>query len=427
MKLDLNYGYTSISLNIPEKNVAQVIEPWKQPKAKNAEIVASALECDEWEKFESESAGKRLCVLLPDSSRDMPLKDILPKLLPPLGKCARVDFIICTGTHQAQTPQNTAVLENVRRAAEKARLKRCSFHIHDAQGDRLVHAGSTTRGTPVCYNSFIEEARLFVVLSDVKVHYFAGYSNPIKYFVPGICAFETAEKNHSLALDKNATFGLHPWHRNIARRDNPLAEDQSEAMALIVGERPVYAFVMASTGGNIQWARFGRAEDVAGEAFDVVDQHNAFTVKPVKYLVVSPGGMPNDVDLYIAQRALELTKASVVDGGEVLFLSACPKGVGESQTTENFYELLTSPLEKISATVEANYRLFSHKPYEFAQLIARLRRIWLFSQIPDGIVKSMHLSPASQPQEVVDGWLAEEPQARIIVVNGGNKVALYAG
>ncbi len=426
MKVHLNYGYTSVSLDIPEKNLAQVIEPWKQPEVDNAEVIGGALQCEEWEKFTLKSAGKRLCVLLPDSSRDMPLKDILPKLLPPLRKCARVDFIICTGTHQAQTPQNIAILEDVRRAAEKAALKRCRFHIHDAQGDRLTHAGNTSRGTGVFYNSFIEEAELFLVLSDIKVHYFAGYSNPIKYFAPGICAFVTAEKNHSLALAKNAAFGLHPWHNNFARRDNPLAEDQLESMALIVHGRPTYAFVTASTSGYIQWARFGPVQEVAGEAFDVVDRQNVVTVKPVSHLIVSPGGMPNDVDLYISQRALELTKAAVVDGGEVLFLSACPKGVGERQTSENFYELLTAPLDRIFATVEANYGLFSHKPYKFAQLIARLRRIWLFSQIPAGVVESMHLSPSPRPQEVVDGWLGEDPQAQIIVVNGANKIGLYA-
>jgi len=426
MKVDLNYGYTSISLNIPEKNLARMIEPWKQPEARNAEVVASALQCDEWETFCRRSAGKRLCVLLPDSSRDTPLKDIVPRLLPALRTCGRVDFIVCTGTHQAQTPSNIAVLENVKVAAERAGLHKCRFHIHDGEQDRLIDAGATAQGTRVFYNSFIEEADVFLVLSDVKVHYFAGYSNAIKYFVPGICGFETAEKNHSLALDNSATFGVHPWHSNIARTENRLAQDQLEAMGLIVKERLVWAFVTVSTLGSIQWAQFGQAEEVTRAAFDVVDRQNAFMVEPVRYLIVSPGGMPNDVDLYIAQRALELTKAAVVDGGEVLFAAACPKGVGERQTTENFYELLTAPLDKIFATVEANYRLFSHKPYKFAQLIARLRRIWLYSQISDGIVESIHLSPAPQPQEVVDGWLAGEPQAQIMVVNGANKVALYA-
>ena len=49
----------------------------------------------------------------------------------------------------------------------------------------------------------------------MKTHYFAGYSNPIKNFVPGICAFETTEKNHSLALHPHSSFGLHPWHSDL--------------------------------------------------------------------------------------------------------------------------------------------------------------------------------------------------------------------
>ena len=50
-------------------------------------------------------------------------------------------------------------------------------------------------------------------------------------------------------------------------------------------------------------------------------------VKPVDRLIVSPGGLPNDVDLYIAQRALELTKAAVADG-DVRRLSSI-SGIGK--------------------------------------------------------------------------------------------------
>jgi nickel-dependent lactate racemase len=264
------------------------------------------------------------------------------------------------------------------------------------------------------------------VLSDVKCHYFAGYSNPIKNFVPGICSFETAEQNHSLALDDKATFGLHPWHSEQSRRANPLAADQLEAMWLIVKDRPVYALVTISTLDRIQWARFGPVEQVCRAAFAVADRRNTHTVSPVGHLIVSPGGLPNDVNLYIAQRALELTKNAVKDGGEVLFLAACPNGVGEEQTMENFYNLLTAPIEQVLKSVESEYKLFGHKSYKLARLIQRLRRIWMYSQIPDELIEAIHLHPAHQPQAVVNNWLAENPGAKITIVDGANKLALYA-
>jgi nickel-dependent lactate racemase len=276
------------------------------------------------------------------------------------------------------------------------------------------------------FNAKADDAEIFLVLSDIKCHYFAGYSNPIKNFVPGICAFRTAEQNHSLALDEESTFGLHPWHSNENRRSNPLAEDQLEGMRLITKDRPVYALVTISALGKIQWARFGRADEVSGAAFAVADKMNTHRVKPVEHLIVSPGGLPNDIDLYTAQRALELTKNAVKDGGEVLFLSACPDGIGAERTMENFYNHLTDPIEEILKSVENEYKLFSHKPYKFAQMIQRLRRIWVFSEIPDELIEAAHLRPTHEPQTIVDNWLAENPGVMITVVDGANKVALYA-
>jgi len=93
---------------------------------------------------------------------------------------------------------------------------------------------------------------------------------------------------------------------------------------------------------------------------------------------------------------------------------------------ENFYNLLTAPIDQILKSVESEYKLFSHKPYKLARLLQRLRRIWMYSQIPDELVESIHLHPTKQPQAVVDSWLAEDPASKITLVDGANKIALYA-
>ena len=116
-------------------------------------------------------------------------------------------------------------------------------------------------------NAFADEADVFLVVSDVKVHYFAGYSNPVKNFVPGISAFRTVEQNHSLALLDESTHGAHPWHPDPAPRNNPLADDQVEGMELIARGRPIYALVMISAGARLIWARFGPVQDVSAESF----------------------------------------------------------------------------------------------------------------------------------------------------------------
>jgi nickel-dependent lactate racemase len=427
MLVDLHYGRDVFTLQIPHKNVGDIIQP-RQNKGNtdNATLVSRALTHREKDDFVKEAAGKYICVLLPDGTRDMPFDDIFGQLFPVLGSGSLVRFLICTGTHNAETTENNKIREQIERAAAKAHLCDFEIHAHDCQKDEFIQVGRTSRGTVVSFNAKADDARVFLVLSDIKCHYFAGYSNPIKNFVPGICAYRTAEQNHSLALDDKSTFALHPWHRDESRRDNPLAEDQLEGTRLIVKNRPVYALVTISSLGRIQWARFGQAEEVSRAAFSIADEMNTHTVKPVERLIVSPGGLPHDIDLYNAQRALELTKNAVNDGGEILFLSACPNGIGAERTRENFYNLLTAPIDEVLKSVEGKYKLFSHKAYKFAQLIKRLRRIWMFSEMPDDVVEAVHLRATHKPQAVVDHWLTENPNARITAVDGANKVALYA-
>jgi lactate racemase len=427
MDIQIHYGEGFLNLGVPEENVASVIRPWVQEAgADNCALVAESLACGAVEDFVRGVKGKTLAVLVGDGSRDMPLDCIFGPLFARLHGCANVVFLMCTGTHDADTPENRAICQRIEAAARSAGLDRYTIAVHDCQASELADGGRTSRGTQVQYNHLLDSADVFLVLSDVKFHYFAGYSNPIKNFVPGLCSYTTAEQNHSLALEPRSTYGVHPWQADPTRRDNPLATDQLEAMELIVGDRRVYAMATISSSGGIQWARFGEAAAVSADAFTQSDLRNTHTVEPTDRLIVSPGGLPNDVDLYISQRALELTQQAVRDGGEVLFVSACPKGIGHARTMENFYDRLIRPLDEIFSSIRGEYKLFSHKPYKFALMIRRLRRIWVHSQIPDERLAAAHLYPAGDAQAVVDGWLAENPRTRITVVDGANKLALYA-
>jgi nickel-dependent lactate racemase len=426
MKIDLHYGTGVVSLRVPDRNVQEIIRPWQGEQAQDAVAGLAQAVAGRAGAFLNDVAGKRVCVLVDDGSRDEPLKDVLPHVCGVLRGAASVQFLICTGTHTADTPKNRQIRSEIEKACRDAGLNLTRVHAHDCKADEFRDVGSTTRGTHVLVNVLADEADVFLAVSDVKVHYFAGYSNPVKNFLPGISAFRTVEQNHSLALLEESTHGAHPWHPNPEQRNQPLAEDQVEGMQLIARGRPIYALVMISAATRLIWARFGPIQDVSAESFLVTDERNIRMVTPAARLIVSPGGLSNDEDLYTAQRALELTRAAVTDGGEVLFLAACPNGIGEPQTLANFYDRLTVPLDEVIQSIRQDYVLYSHKPYKFAVMIRRLRRIWMHSQIPDPLIEAAHLCPTRDPQAIVDGWLAEQPEARIIFVDGANKVALRA-
>ena len=427
MKIEPAYDREIIGVEIPEGNIELVIRPWKlEVQADNRTVLREAMEVREAEEFVQTVENCKVCVLLDDGTRDEPFEDIFPELFPRLTTTSEVQFLICTGTHNPDTPGNRKIRDLIERNAHHVGIESYAIHTHDCQNDAFRSVGRTSYGTEIQYNTILDEAAVFLVVSDVKVHYFAGYSNPVKNFVPGVCTFLTTEQNHGLALEENSTFGRHPWHEKAERRNNPLSADEVEGMHLLIQDRPAYGLAMISSKRRLQWAGFGLIEPVSRAAFTLVDERNTHTVNRVDRLIVSPGGFPNDIDLYIAQRALELTKNAVVDGGEILFLAACANGIGEPHTRENFYNRLTVPLDEVLKTIEDDYKLYSHKPYKFAQLIRRLRRLWMHSEIPDEQVKAAHLHPTSNPQEVVDQWLAEKPDVKITVVDGANKIALYA-
>jgi nickel-dependent lactate racemase len=427
MQIPLDYNSKTVSVEIPTTNLAGLITPRQDhaDKARNAFILSETVNKDIGD-FPRHIADRRLTVLLADATRDLPTEDCLGVIAPLLSKCAAVRFILCTGTHTAQTKENMALCKMIQKIWDQNHSGPVEVLIHDCRKARFLDTGVTSRGTSVHCNAAIEDADVFLVFSDVKPHYFAGYSNPVKNFVPGICDYETARGNHRLTLDTASTFCAHPWHPNPAQQNQPLAADQVEAMEKIVKGRPVYALTTISSHQAIQWASFGPIRQVCQKAFAQADLWNLHTVKPVRRLIVSPGGFPNDMDLYIAQRALELTEQAILDGGEILFVSACRDGIGPDSSLEHFWNILIRPLDEIDLAMEGDYKLFSHKPWRFARLIRRLRKLWVYSEMPDDQIVAAHMTPVDNPQDIIDNWLKEDPSTKILVINGANKLALRA-
>ncbi|OHB52904.1 MAG: hypothetical protein A2Y10_19465 [Planctomycetes bacterium GWF2_41_51] len=426
MNIDISYGSGKVGFDVPEKNLAGLIRPEKSQKdLTEAEINAAIRGSKCANSFKDSIQGKNLCVLVPDGTRDLPVNTVLESLAEFFGRPKHIRFIICTGTHNAKTERNETLIKQINSLMQTNGIKNFDIITHDCEKAEFIDAGTTSRQTPVLYNAAIREMDVFLALSDVKHHYFAGYSNPVKNFVPGICSYKTTEQNHRLSLDERSRFGAHPWHLCSDFQNNPLAADQLEGVEKVLGTRDFWAAVMISSNCKIKWLQFGKAKDVAGEAFGKADEWNVYEVKPVERMIVSCGGTPNDIDLYIAQRALELTKQAILDGGEILFVSACDKGIGAERTMEHFWNLLAKPMAEIFEEVKNKpYKLFSHKPLRFAEMIGRLRKLWLYSELPEETVKTSHMCPASDIQKIVEQWIEEKPEVKILVVDGANKLAL---
>lgn len=422
----LPYGSRELKLRIPEGRF-RLVEPAGSSDPEPAleafrRALAKPVRSPTLEEL---TRGRMATYLFDDATRSEPHDEFIGAIVERLAKASHVRGIVATGSHERLSAGNKRIVERFRAVAEDVGLS-YDIGIHDCEDpSRHVRLGVTSRGTPVEVSREALEADVIVMTSDVKNHYFAGYSNALKEVLPGVSSFAAIEHNHSFALDAQSTFGRHPWHPDPARRTNPVAEDMLEAFEMATAGKDVFLLAALTTTRGVLWAEAGSVEEVTREAIRQVDSADSVRVAPARCLIVSPGGNPEDETLYNAQRGLELSRYGVRAGGEVLFIASCDRGVAPTAGARaEFYDRLTAPLDEVLAGLQAKYTLYSHKAYKFAQFIKSVRSIRMVTELPAAEVMAAHMTKVEDPQAVVDGWLRESDEP-ILINLLANKVALY--
>lgn len=426
MIYELKYGSGFISLQIPEENVLHFINV-KQIDAQreNRDVLQEALENPvAAPPLQTIVEKRKVALFVEDATRDVAIEDILSVLVPHLKNAASITVIICSGTHDPHLPANRRIKDALQSAFAAQGIGNFKILVNESRNGEFDDYGTTAIGNRILVNRAVKETEVFLTLSDMKNHYFAGYSCAVKNFLPGICAYESTERNHALALLEEATFGQHPWHPDPHRRTNPVADDMVEAFHMIVGKRPAYALATIEKTHQILWAQFGDLKQVTQNGIVQVDRLMSQKVTPADLLIVSSGGYPNDESIYTAQRALELSKNAVKPGGKILFLAECRNGISPCSAKENFFDILAQPLPEVLKLPQKKYLLYSHKAYKFARLIQRVGVIGIYTELPGKDVETIHLKRVAEPVQFVRDALQENPQLTINLVNDGNKIAL---
>ena len=429
--IELSYGKGKKTLHIPESNLSGFLKPISTDERLSSEqAFASALDHPiGGAGLEDLVAGKKVCVTIEDYSRWEPHREIVSALSTRLGKARMVQYIVATGTHSPTDDRNLKIKSMIGDVAGDLDLV---FDV-DINASREAkcfdYVGTTTRGTEVRANRKALNADIFITGSCMKPHYFAGYSAANKHFLPGVCAFDTIRVNHcGLIKDENSNYGRHPWHYDKGRRKNPLVSDMLEAMDLIVKGRPVYTLAAINEGNDVLWAQFGPIETVTRAGIKRADEIYSFTVQPVRHLVVSPGGSPYDEYMYTGIRAMELTLEAVQQDGEVLWLSECAGGIHSGatrQVVEDFHNAMKSDLNTLSERLDhPDVKFHTYKAYRFKRLSEKIK-IYGYSSLSNEILESVSIKPVNNPQKIIDTWLENDPDDRILFVDKANKLAVY--
>ena len=407
MEIRVPYGQGSVRVACPEENLVGVCFPNEVPQRDEHEIIQEAIShpmnAGPLEDFLADSAA--VLFVVNDATRPTPTARILDHVAGEIEASNPVHFLVATGAHAPPTP------------AECKRIFGPWFErfqkvisIHDAQAEsKMVHLGITPRGTPLALNRQVVESPKIVVFSSVEPHYYAGYTGGRKSFFPGAADFSTIEHNHRLALEEGAA--------PLVLEGNPVHEDLTEAMR-VLEEKEMYSFqvvldrshrICAAFAGSLE-ETFAAAVQQAGEVF-AVEVHERADI------VVTVAHTPMDIDLYQAHKAIEHGRLILKEGGIIILVSKCPKGVGN----ERFYRLLcrAADPEEVFTFIEKSYCLGDHKAAKIAEL-AMKAQIWGVTDLDPKILEQAFIRPYPDLQGALSAAIKEKgAHARVLFLMNG--------
>ena len=239
----------------------------------------------------NEFAGKRVLVIVPDSTRTAPLPLLFSALYERIGETAKqVDVLVALGTHPPMPEAAIAKMlgmsdadrtpASLTRSVSEGGGKYANVGLFNHEWDnpaRLTTIGTLTKAdteaitegrlsldVPVQINSRIADYDTLLVLGPVFPHEVVGFSGGNKYYFPGISGPELLNFFHWLgAIITNV--GI------IGVKGTPVRAVVDRAATLIPNTRRAITFVVASDG-NLHGLFFGTPESAWESAADLSSQ-----------------------------------------------------------------------------------------------------------------------------------------------------------
>ena len=413
MEIALPYEKRQLQLRLPPPWRAEWIAPREiagaaDPHAAVAAALAAPVGGMTLEDFRG---ARSAAIAINDKTRPVPHDVLLPPLLARLEALGipptAITLLIATGAHAPMPP------EEFDRVVPAPILARYPVISHDCDDETaLRYLGRTQRGTPAWMNRRFLDADLRIVVGNIEPHQFQGFSGGAKSAVIGLGGRATINANHAMLRD--------PLARPCRYSDNPTRQDVEE-----IGRMAQIHFAL----NGILTPTKALARAIAGAPVAVMETAIPLvraifeTPVPAPYdlVITAAGGYPKDINFYQAQKALAHASLAVKEQGLVILVAACPEGIG-SRGYEQWMlnDGPTSYAEVFARFEREGFRVGPHKAMLVARDGARLRGLWLVSEIAPDVVQRLLLTPASL-DEALNAALAMLPsEARIGVMPLGN-------
>ena len=412
MKVEMRYGIGTLPIEIPDKNVAGVLEISESvPLSDETGAVRAAIA----EPIASSSLAalakgrESACIVISDVTRPVPNKVILPPLLETLEHAgisrAQITILIATGIHRPNEGEELAEMVG-RDIMDSYRI----LNHFSQQPENHGYLGRTQNGTPVYIDKIYLESDLKITTGLIEPHLMAGYSGGRKAVCPGVASIETMKVMHGPELME------HPKSAVGILEGNPFHIEATEIA------------LMAGVDFNLNVAIDKQRQITGVFAGDLVESHRVgaqFVEKqakvtlpaPADAVVVSSAGYPLDATFYQAIKGLLTAVEIVKQGGSILLVAACSEGIGSKPFTDLIFKT-----DDLTAFVEglynpANFVIDQWQLEELAK-VARKADIYFYTDgIPYHQRAKLFVHPLKSAQEGIEEILTrygEDVQIAVI-------------
>lgn len=301
-----------------------------------------------------------------------------------------IAIIFATGIHRAVTADEKSELVT---PFITQRIRTLDHNAYDAKS--IISLGVTARGTPIELNKSLKEFSRVVITGAAGFHYFAGFTGGRKSICPGLASAKTIEATHMLALDFET--GGRRAGVETGRLAGNAVHEECEAIAsviepffgitTVVDERGRATKVFA---GHWQSSHRAACEHYTSERSVNIDS-------PRDLVIVSAGGLPYDINLIQAHKALDMAAHACRDGGTIVLLAECRDGLGRSDFLKWFDE---PDSLRLAQRLKREYEVNGQTAWA---LLTKAERfcVHLVSNLEPDVVRQMRMTPATSIEAVI--------------------------
>jgi lactate racemase len=292
-------------------------------------------------------------------------------------------IIFATGIHRAVRPDEKSELLTPFIA------QRIRTIDHDAYDPlQLIKVGVMENGAPVEVNRGLKEFAKVILTGAIGFHYFAGFTGGRKSICPGLAGARTIEATHMLALD----FEQGGRRQGVGAgllQGNAVSEECERVTAMIDPVFAINAFVDERGRAEKIFAGHWRSAH-ARACEDYITGHSLRIKEKREVVVVSCGGLPSDINMIQAHKALDMAAHACLEGGTIVLLAECTDGLGRADFLKWFEKGDSNALE---LQLRQAYEVNGQTAWALLTKTERFR-VYLVSDLPAEEVRGMRMIPA---------------------------------